>query len=136
MSGSHHHHEHGKSGHGHGPVTHAAPADAIAAYTQAYEAVVPQADRAVVEVELEPSEFDWEFTPASGAGRGASTAKVLEVNGEPPAFRSWEDTVNVPPKARVRIAWMPDDRPGEWMYHCHILEHHQSGMMAHFEVIR
>jgi FtsP/CotA-like multicopper oxidase with cupredoxin domain len=62
--------------------------------------------------------------------------QVLEVNGEPPPFRSWEDTVNVPPRGRVRIAWMPDDRPGEWMYHCHILEHHASGMMAHFEVVR
>ena len=61
--------------------------------------------------------------------------QVLEVNGEPPAFRSWEDTVNIPPKSRVRIAWMPDDRPGEWMYHCHILEHHASGMMAHVEVV-
>jgi FtsP/CotA-like multicopper oxidase with cupredoxin domain len=62
--------------------------------------------------------------------------QVLQVNGEPPAFRSWEDTVNVPPRSRVRIAWMPDDRPGEWMYHCHILEHHAGGMMAHFEVVR
>jgi len=62
--------------------------------------------------------------------------QVLDVNGDPPAFRSWEDTLNVPPKARVRIAWMPDDRPGEWMYHCHILEHHASGMMGHFEVVR
>src|SRR6185503_7154790 len=62
--------------------------------------------------------------------------QVLDVNGEPPAFRSWEDTVNVPPKSRVRIAWMPDDRPGEWMYHCHILEHHAGGMMGHFEVVR
>jgi FtsP/CotA-like multicopper oxidase with cupredoxin domain len=62
--------------------------------------------------------------------------QVLEVDGEPPPFLSWEDTVNVPPSARVRIAWMPDDRPGEWMYHCHILEHHAVGMMAHFEVVR
>jgi FtsP/CotA-like multicopper oxidase with cupredoxin domain len=62
--------------------------------------------------------------------------QVLDVNGEPPAFKSWEDTVNIPPKSRVRIAWMPDDRPGEWMYHCHILEHHESGMMGHFEVVR
>jgi FtsP/CotA-like multicopper oxidase with cupredoxin domain len=61
--------------------------------------------------------------------------QVLAVNGEPPAFRSWEDTVNVPPKGRVRIAWLPDDRPGEWMYHCHILEHHESGMMGHFAVV-
>lgn len=62
--------------------------------------------------------------------------QVLSVNGTPPDFLSWEDTVNVPPKATVRIAWMPDDRPGEWMYHCHILEHHEKGMMAHFKVVR
>jgi FtsP/CotA-like multicopper oxidase with cupredoxin domain len=62
--------------------------------------------------------------------------QVLEVNGQPPAFRSWEDTINIPPKSRVRIAWLPDDRPGEWMYHCHILEHHAAGMMAHVEVVR
>jgi FtsP/CotA-like multicopper oxidase with cupredoxin domain len=62
--------------------------------------------------------------------------QVLDVNGTPPAFRSWEDTVNVPPKGRVRIAWVADDRPGEWMYHCHILEHHASGMMGHFAVVR
>jgi FtsP/CotA-like multicopper oxidase with cupredoxin domain len=62
--------------------------------------------------------------------------QVVEVNGRPPEFLSWEDTINVPPKGRVRIAWMPDDRPGEWMYHCHILEHHESGMMGHFAVVR
>jgi FtsP/CotA-like multicopper oxidase with cupredoxin domain len=62
--------------------------------------------------------------------------QVLEVNGEAPEFLSWEDTINVPAQGRVRIAWLPDDRPGSWMYHCHILEHHAAGMMAHFEVIR
>jgi len=62
--------------------------------------------------------------------------QVLAVDGEAPPFLSWEDTVNVPPKSTVRIAWMPDDRPGEWMYHCHILEHHEKGMMAHFRVVR
>ncbi len=62
--------------------------------------------------------------------------QVLEVNGKSPDYRSWEDTVNVPAFGKVRIAWLPDDRPGGWMYHCHILEHHAAGMMAHFEVIR
>jgi FtsP/CotA-like multicopper oxidase with cupredoxin domain len=62
--------------------------------------------------------------------------QVLEVNGTAPSFLSWEDTISVPAFGRVRIAWMPDDRPGGWMYHCHILEHHAAGMMAHFEVIR
>ena len=62
--------------------------------------------------------------------------QVLSVDGKPPAWRSWEDVVNLPPKSTTRIAWMPDDRPGSWMYHCHILEHHQAGMMAHFDVVR
>jgi FtsP/CotA-like multicopper oxidase with cupredoxin domain len=62
--------------------------------------------------------------------------QVLEVNGAPPPFTSWEDTVNVPARGRVRIAWLPDDRPGSWMFHCHILEHHAAGMMAHFDVVR
>ena len=61
--------------------------------------------------------------------------QVLAVNGVPPAWRSWEDVVNLPPKSTTRIAWMPDDRPGSWMYHCHILEHHGAGMMAHFDVV-
>jgi FtsP/CotA-like multicopper oxidase with cupredoxin domain len=62
--------------------------------------------------------------------------QVIEVDGKPPAYLSWEDTVDVPAHGKVRIAWVPDDRPGEWMYHCHILEHHAAGMMAHFEVMR
>jgi FtsP/CotA-like multicopper oxidase with cupredoxin domain len=62
--------------------------------------------------------------------------QVLSVDGVPPAYRSLEDTVNVPAKARVRIAWLPDDRPGAWMAHCHILEHHAAGMMTHFHVVR
>ena len=62
--------------------------------------------------------------------------QVLAVNGKPPAFVSWEVVVNLPPKSTTRIAWIPDDRPGSWMYHCHILEHHSAGMMGHFDVVR
>jgi FtsP/CotA-like multicopper oxidase with cupredoxin domain len=62
--------------------------------------------------------------------------QVVSVNDERPAYLSWEDTINLPPRSRTRIAWLPDDRPGEWMYHCHILEHHEAGMMAHFVVAR
>ena len=61
--------------------------------------------------------------------------QVLQESGEAPSFLSWKDTLNVPRKGQARIAWLPDDRPGEWMYHCHILEHHAMGMMAHFAVI-
>ena len=61
--------------------------------------------------------------------------QVLEVNGKAPAYRAWKDTVNLAPRTKIKIAWKPDNRPGRWMYHCHILEHHQAGMMAHFEVV-
>jgi FtsP/CotA-like multicopper oxidase with cupredoxin domain len=61
--------------------------------------------------------------------------QVLEINGKPPQYRAWKDTINVPPGIKAKIAWLPDNRPGIWMYHCHILEHHAAGMMANFEVI-
>jgi FtsP/CotA-like multicopper oxidase with cupredoxin domain len=61
--------------------------------------------------------------------------QVVAENGAQPKTIAWKDTVNVPRKEQVRIAWLPDDRPGEWMYHCHILEHHAIGMMAHFQVV-
>jgi FtsP/CotA-like multicopper oxidase with cupredoxin domain len=61
--------------------------------------------------------------------------QVLDDDGAASPLR-WKDTVNIPGESTVRIAWMPDDRPGRWMYHCHILEHHAAGMMASFEVVR
>jgi FtsP/CotA-like multicopper oxidase with cupredoxin domain len=61
--------------------------------------------------------------------------QVLQINGKAPEFLAWKDTVNLPPRSTVKIAWIPDNRPGRWMYHCHILEHHEAGMMAHFDVV-
>ena len=61
--------------------------------------------------------------------------QVLEINGIAPAYLAWKDTVNLAPRTKVKIAWIPDNRPGRWMYHCHIIEHHQAGMMGHFEVV-
>jgi FtsP/CotA-like multicopper oxidase with cupredoxin domain len=60
--------------------------------------------------------------------------QVLEVDGKAPEYVSWKDTINLKPRSSVKIAWMPD-RTGQWMYHCHILEHHEAGMMGHFEVV-
>jgi FtsP/CotA-like multicopper oxidase with cupredoxin domain len=61
--------------------------------------------------------------------------QVLEINGKAPEYILWKDTINLKPLSKVKIAWMPDNRPGQWMYHCHILEHHEAGMMGHFEVV-
>jgi FtsP/CotA-like multicopper oxidase with cupredoxin domain len=62
--------------------------------------------------------------------------QVIAIDGALVVPTSWEDTVNVIGNGRVTIAFRPDDRPGQWMYHCHILEHHAAGMMGHFEVVR
>jgi FtsP/CotA-like multicopper oxidase with cupredoxin domain len=62
--------------------------------------------------------------------------QVVAIDGVSTVPTSWEDTVNVAGNGRVTIAFRPDDRPGKWMYHCHILEHHAAGMMGHFEVVR
>jgi FtsP/CotA-like multicopper oxidase with cupredoxin domain len=61
--------------------------------------------------------------------------QVIENNGKPAEYMAWKDTVNLKPRSKIKIAWMPDNRPGTWMYHCHILEHHAAGMMATFNVI-
>jgi FtsP/CotA-like multicopper oxidase with cupredoxin domain len=45
------------------------------------------------------------------------------------ARRPWRDTVLVAPRERVEIAFVADN-PGDWMIHCHILEHQDAGMMA------
>ena len=61
--------------------------------------------------------------------------QVLEENGKAPEYKAWKDTYNLKPRTKIKIAWMPDNRPGIWMYHCHIIEHHEAGMMANFEVV-
>lgn len=60
--------------------------------------------------------------------------QVLDRDGEPVAFRSWKDTVNVPKHSAVRLIVRFEDYPGKWMFHCHILDHEDAGMMGVLEV--
>ena len=55
--------------------------------------------------------------------------KVLDVDGVPPPHAGWKDTVNVPQKKTLRFA-VRYGTPGIWMFHCHILEHAERGMMG------
>jgi len=56
--------------------------------------------------------------------------QVIDVNGVAPPVREWRDTVDVPVDASVRLAIHFDERPGMWMFHCHILDHADAGMMG------
>ena len=60
--------------------------------------------------------------------------QVLDRDGKPEPFRSWKDTINVPKHSTVRIIVRFADFAGKWMYHCHILDHEDHGMMGVLEV--
>ncbi|GAA0330709.1 multicopper oxidase domain-containing protein [Bacillus carboniphilus] len=61
--------------------------------------------------------------------------QILDRNGqEPPENeRGWKDTFLVYPNETVR-AIATFDHEGIFMYHCHILEHEDAGMMGQFQV--
>ena len=45
-----------------------------------------------------------------------------------------KDTIEVPPLGIKELAVTYDDRPGTWMFHCHILDHAEAGMMGELVV--
>ena len=55
--------------------------------------------------------------------------RVLSKNGKEVLPRQWADTVLLDPQSRAEIALVADN-PGNWMLHCHVLEHQATGMMA------
>lgn len=55
--------------------------------------------------------------------------RVISRNGVPTRHREWQDTVLMAPREKVEIAFVADN-PGDWMFHCHILEHQAGGMMG------
>ena len=61
--------------------------------------------------------------------------QVLERNGVPVGTDALvnKDTIVVPMKSSLKIVARFDE-PGMWMYHCHILEHAEHGMMGEIHV--
>jgi FtsP/CotA-like multicopper oxidase with cupredoxin domain len=55
--------------------------------------------------------------------------RILSRNGGPVPHRQWGDTVLVSPRDAVEIAFVADN-PGDWMLHCHVMDHQMSGLMA------
>ena len=48
-------------------------------------------------------------------------------------YVGWKDTFNIPAESKITIV-SELENPGDWMYHCHILEHEENGMMGVFQV--
>jgi FtsP/CotA-like multicopper oxidase with cupredoxin domain len=64
---------------------------------------------------------------------GAGRFLVLARDGEVEPNLVWSDTVLVRTGETVEIL-LEVTNPGRWMAHCHIAEHHESGMMFSFDV--
>lgn len=58
---------------------------------------------------------------------------ILTRNGRPVERRERRDTVLLAPGETSEIAFVAEEA-GDWMIHCHILEHQESGMMAMMRV--
>jgi FtsP/CotA-like multicopper oxidase with cupredoxin domain len=64
---------------------------------------------------------------------GAGRFLVLSRDGEVEPNLVWTDTVLVRTGEIVDLL-LDVTHPGRWMAHCHIAEHHESGMMLNFDV--
>lgn len=60
--------------------------------------------------------------------------QVLDRNGVDEPYLGWKDTVNVKAGETVRFAVKYADYPGMRVFHCHILDHEDLGMMGVFQV--
>ena len=56
--------------------------------------------------------------------------QMIDEKGQPLRPLAWKDTVNIPMKTTARLLVSFDERPGEWMFHCHILDHADGGLMG------
>lgn len=59
--------------------------------------------------------------------------RVLSRNEQPAPLQEWQDTTLIAPRERIEVAFVADN-PGDWLFHCHMLEHEYSGLMATFRV--
>jgi FtsP/CotA-like multicopper oxidase with cupredoxin domain len=60
--------------------------------------------------------------------------QVVSRNGQPAPYRSWKDTVRVGKNETVRIRIPFRDFAGKTVYHCHVLDHEDLGMMGIVEM--
>ena len=60
--------------------------------------------------------------------------QVLDRDGVREPYVAWKDMLNMPKHSTARIIVRYDDYPGKWMFHCHILDHEDHGMMGVLEV--
>ncbi len=78
-------------------------------------------------------------TPHSFHIHGVQFQVRADARQRPPVLHGWKDTVYVPPGESLRlVVRMPayGDPAVAYMFHCHLLEHEDRGMMGQFLVVR
>jgi FtsP/CotA-like multicopper oxidase with cupredoxin domain len=92
-------------------------------------------DRVDTKAELDRIE-DWEFVNFSTMDHPmhvhTNPFQVIDSDGLP--ARAWKDVVLVPMRSRVRVRTAFRDFVGPTMYHCHILDHEDLGMMGVLQI--
>ncbi|MGF1427154.1 multicopper oxidase family protein [Kitasatospora sp. LaBMicrA B282] len=83
------------------------------------------------------SREDWDVSGFRQAAGGTAAGSPVAFRGPlavAPSDQGWKDTIQVPPGQLVRIAAQFTGATGRFMYHCHLLEHEDGGMMRPFTV--
>lgn len=60
--------------------------------------------------------------------------QVISRNGQPIPYLAWKDVVSVSPGEKVRLRMAFRDYIGKTVYHCHVLDHEDRGMMGILEI--
>lgn len=55
--------------------------------------------------------------------------RIISQDGKPDPLRPWVDTILMPARSTAEIAFVADNL-GDWLFHCHILEHVAGGMTS------
>ncbi|PZO53780.1 MAG: hypothetical protein DCF15_12500 [Phormidesmis priestleyi] len=64
----------------------------------------------------------------------AAPFQVISRNGQPEPYLAWKDTVLVRGGETLRLRAAFKDFPGKSVYHCHVLDHEELGMMGVIDV--
>jgi FtsP/CotA-like multicopper oxidase with cupredoxin domain len=96
-----------------------------------------KSDRIDTQVQLNTVE-DWEIVNTGMMDHPfhihTNSFQVISRNGKSEPYPAWTDTVLVPRGETVRIRIPFRDFAGKTVYHCHILDHEDLGMMGNLEI--
>lgn len=81
---------------------------------------------------------DWEVTNTGSMAHPfhihTNKFQIISQNGQRVPYAAWKDVVSVSPGETVRIRMAFRDYTGKTVYHCHVLDHEDRGMMGIVEI--